>query len=62
MYTGFVTSLCLRNSEEEGQMGASLFIIETETRVVGRTRLDIIISEGAHLKGERTMSPQQCPV
>jgi len=31
MYTVFVTSLCLRNSEEEGQVGTGLFILETES-------------------------------
>lgn len=31
MYTGFVTSLCLRNSEEEGQVGTGLFTFETKS-------------------------------
>jgi len=31
MYTGFVASLCLRNSEEEGEVGTGLFILETES-------------------------------
>lgn len=30
MYAGFVTSLCLRNSEEEGEVGTGLFIPKIE--------------------------------
>lgn len=30
MYAGFVMSLCLRNSEEEGEVGTELFIPEVE--------------------------------
>ena len=33
MYTGFVASLCLRNSGEEGRVGkVGLFILEIKSR------------------------------
>jgi len=60
MYTGFVTSLCLRNSEGEVWVGMAHSSLGME--LCGRTGLDIIVSEGTHLEGKRTVSPQQCPV
>ena len=61
MYTGFVTSLCLRNSEKEGRVGA-VNVHSSGSRVSRRTRFDIIIPERTHLEGKCTVSPQHCPV